>query len=113
MGTPAKFVLAGSQGSQTLSLASSTLVAGADYTVHITASTSASEGGVYDNTATLTTTNANNPDPASAEEVCKPAHLTITTRRSSDLVNAGDQIGFTVEVKNTGTGVAKGVTLAD
>ena len=28
-------------------------------------------------------------------------------------VNAGDQIGFTVEVKNTGTGPAKGVTLDD
>ena len=28
-------------------------------------------------------------------------------------VNAGDQIGFTLEVKNTGTGDAKGVLLSD
>ena len=112
-GTPAKFVLAGGQGSQTLTLASGTLPAGADYTIHITATTSASECGVYDNTATLTTTNANNPNPASAEEVCKPANVTITKTADASPVNAGDQIGFTVEVKNTGTGTAKGVTLTD
>ena len=112
-GTPAKFVLSGAKGSQTLGLASSTIPVGADYTIHITASTSASECGVYDNTATLTTTNANNPNPASAEEVCKPAHVTITKTADASPVNAGDPIGFTVEVKNTGTGVAKGVNLAD
>ena len=39
-GTPAKFVLAGAKGSQTLTLASGTLAAGADYVVHITATTS-------------------------------------------------------------------------
>src|SRR5581483_4610544 len=108
-----KFVLSGAQGSQTLTLASSTLPAGADYTVHITASTSASECGVYDNTATLTTSNANNPSPASAEEVCKPANVSITKTADASPVNAGDPIGFTVEVKNTGTGTAKGVSLAD
>src|SRR5436305_484602 len=72
-GTPAKFVLAGAQGSQTLSLASTTLAVGADYAIHIPATASATECGTYDNTATLTTTNANNPNPASAEEVCIPA----------------------------------------
>ena len=77
-GTPAKFVLAGSQGSQTLTLVANTLPAGADYVIHITATTSKTECGVYDNTATLTTTNANNPNPAGAEEVCKPALVTIT-----------------------------------
>ena len=40
-GTPAKFVLSGAAGSQTLGLASSTIPIGADYTIHITASTSA------------------------------------------------------------------------
>ena len=113
VGTPAKFVLAGVQGSQTLTLAANTLAAGADYTIHITATTSATECGVYDNTATLTTTNAGNPNPASAEEVCKPAHVTITKTADASPVNAGDQIGFTVEVKNTGTGTAKGVSLTD
>ena len=112
-GTPAKFVLAGAQGSQTLSLVANTLPAGADYVIHITATTSKSECGVYDNTATLTTTNANNPQPASAEEVCNPAHVTITKTADASPVNAGDGIGFTVEVQNTGTGLAKGVNLSD
>ena len=112
-GTPAKFVLAGGQGSQTLTLASGTLAAGADYTIHITASTSASECGVYDNTATLTTTNANNPSPASAEEVCRTAGIQIAKTADEPLVNEGDIIGFTVTVYNDGTGAAKGVTLSD
>src|SRR6185312_6870155 len=113
VGQPGKFVLAGAKGSQTLSLASATLAAGADFTIHITATTSATECGVYDNTATLTTTNANNPNPASAEEVCNPAHVVITKTADASPVNAGDTIGFTVEVKNTGTGLAKGVSLND
>ena len=103
----------GAKGSQTLTLASNTLAPGADYTIHITATTAFSECGVYDNTATLTATNADNPNPASAEEVCKPANVTITKTADASPVNAGDQIGFTVEVKNTGTGTAKGVTLSD
>src|SRR5205085_5684964 len=103
----------GAQGSQTLTLASNTLAAGADYTIHITTSTSASECGTYDNTATLTTTNANNPNPASAEEVCKPAHVTITKTADVSPVNAGDSIGVMVEVKKTGSGGAKGVGIAD
>ena len=78
------------QGSQTLKLASSTLAAGADYTIHITAVTSASECGKYDNTATLTTTNANNPDPASAEEVCRTAGIEIVKTADEPLVNEGD-----------------------
>ena len=55
-GTPANFVLSGSKGSQTLGLASTTIPVGADYDVHITAETSATECGKYDNTATLTST---------------------------------------------------------
>jgi uncharacterized repeat protein (TIGR01451 family) len=111
-GTPAKFSLTGAAGSQKLGLASSAIPPGADYTVHITAATAASECGVYDNTATLTSTDSN-PPPASAEEVCNPAHVVITKTADAASVNAGDQIGFTVEVKNTGTGLAKGVSLSD
>ncbi|HEU5214155.1 MAG TPA: hypothetical protein VFU30_01305 [Gaiellaceae bacterium] len=114
VGTPGNFVLSGAAGSQKLSLASSTLPAGADYTIHLVAQTSATECSVYDNTATLTTGNANNPDPAMAEESCNPADVSITkTADHTSPVNAGDQIGFTVEVQNTGAGDATGVTLDD
>ena len=47
-GTPANFVLSGAKGSQTLGLASNTIPINADYTIHITASTSATECGKYD-----------------------------------------------------------------
>lgn len=70
VGGPSHFVLSGARRSQSLALASSTLPAGADYTVHITAQTSQSLCGAYRNTATLTTANANNPT-ATAEESCQ------------------------------------------
>jgi uncharacterized repeat protein (TIGR01451 family) len=112
-GTPAQFVLSGSTGHQTLSLASSTLPAGADYTVHITAQTSATECSTYDNTATLTATNAVNPGPASAEEACNPSDIHIVKKADAPQVSAGDPIGFTLTVYNDGKGAATGVNLSD
>jgi uncharacterized repeat protein (TIGR01451 family) len=107
------FVLSGAQGKQTLSLASDTLPAGADDTVHIVAQTSSTECGVYDNTATLTTGNANNPDPASAEEDCLAPGLSLFKTADKALVDAGDPIGFKITVGNGGPGTADGVTLSD
>jgi uncharacterized repeat protein (TIGR01451 family) len=112
-GTPANFVLSGAKGSQTLSLASSTLPAGADYTVHLTAQTSQTECSVYDNTATLTTGNANNPNPAEAEEDCLKPGLSVFKTADATTVDAGDPIGFSITVGNGGPGTATGVTLAD
>jgi uncharacterized repeat protein (TIGR01451 family) len=70
VGTPSQFVLSGAKGSQTLALASSTLAAGVDYKVHVTARTSETECSTYGNTATLITGNANNPT-AAAKESCQ------------------------------------------
>lgn len=70
VGTPSQFVLSGAKGSQTVALTSSTLPAGANYTVHVTAQTSKTECSTYSNTATLSTGNANNPT-ASAMESCQ------------------------------------------
>src|SRR5204862_1747855 len=97
VGQPAKFVLSGAAGSQTLGLASSTIPVGADWTIHITASTSATECSVYDNTATLTSTDSN-PPPASASEACNPANIKIVKTADAAQVSAGDPIGFTLTV---------------
>jgi uncharacterized repeat protein (TIGR01451 family) len=70
VGNPAQFVLSGAKGSQSLALASTTLPAGANYRVHVTAQTSAAECSTYGNAATLNTGNANNPT-AAAKESCE------------------------------------------
>ena len=114
-GTPAQFVLSGAKGSQTLSLASSRVPAGSDYKVHVTAQTSESECGTYDNTATLTSGNANNPAPASASESCAfRVDLSITKSGSpaSQALGAGN-ITWTMVVTNNGPDTDTGVTVAD
>src|SRR5437764_9363569 len=113
VGTPTKFDLTGAKGSQTLDLASDTLPAGADYSVHITAQTSATACGVYDNTATLTTANANNPDPANAEEDCLKPGLSVFKTADKALVDAGDPIGFKITVGTGAGATATNVTLSD
>jgi uncharacterized repeat protein (TIGR01451 family) len=109
------FVLGGTAGHQTLALASSTLPAGADYKVHIVASTSETECGVYDNTATLTSGNANNPPPASAEESCAyrvDLAVTKTGSPATQHLGAGN-ITWTMVVTNNGPDTDTGVKVAD
>jgi uncharacterized repeat protein (TIGR01451 family) len=116
VGTPAQFVLGGAKGSQTLSLASSTLPAGADYTVHLTAQTSETECSVYNNTATLTTTNAGNPNPASATESCAfhvDLSITKTGSPATQELNAGSKITWTMVVTNNGPDTDTGVKITD
>ena len=115
VGTPAQFVLAGAAGAQTLSLASGTLPSGADYKVHVTAATSQTECGTYDNTATLTTRNANNPGPATASESCAYHVDLAVTKAGSPLVQDLGQgnITWTIVVTNNGPDTDTGVTIAD
>ena len=42
-----------------------------------------------------------------------PADIKIVKTADAAQVNAGEQIGFTLTVYNTGTGDAKGVNLSD
>ena len=115
VGTPAQFVLSGPAGSQTLSLASGTLPGGADYTVHITAQTSQTECSTYDNTATLTTGNANDPNPVSAKESCAfRVDLSITKSGAPNPLTLGTgNITWTIVVTNNGPDVDTGVKISD
>ena len=113
-GTPAQFVLSGAKGSQTLNLASSTLPVQADYKVHLTAQTSETECSTYDNTATLTAGNANNPEPASATESCAfRVDLSIAKTASPSPDEQGSNITWTMVVTNNGPDADTGVTVAD
>jgi uncharacterized repeat protein (TIGR01451 family) len=114
VGTPGQFVLAGAPGSQTLSLESPTLPSGADYKVHIVASTSETECGTYDNTATLTTGNAGNPPPVSAEESCAfHVDLSIIKSGSPARQEGLGNITWTMVVTNNGPDTDTGVNISD
>ncbi|HXN90530.1 MAG TPA: hypothetical protein VN906_03505, partial [Candidatus Sulfotelmatobacter sp.] len=113
-GNPAAFSISGVDGSQALSLAGQpiSLVTGASLSVHVTAPTTAQNCAVYNNTASVSTSNdGSGSAPASETVLC--ANVTITKIADASTVNAGDTIGFTVLVSNSGTGTATGVTVSD
>ncbi|HEX9098040.1 MAG TPA: sortase, partial [Candidatus Dormibacteraeota bacterium] len=113
-GNPAAFSISGPDGSQALSLAGQpiSLGPGASLSVHVTAPTTATSCAVYNNSASVTTTNDGSDSmPASETVLC--ANVTILKTRDAVVVNAGDPIGFTVTVSNTGAGTATGVTVSD
>jgi uncharacterized repeat protein (TIGR01451 family) len=88
------------------------LAAGASFSVHITATTSAAECTVYNNTATATSTN-DGGGTASDSITCHPANIHIVKTADKATVNAGDPIGFNIVVSNSGPGTAKGVSVSD
>ncbi len=88
------------------------LVKGASKTVHISSPTTAATCGSVDNSASVTTSNdGSDGDDASVDVLC--AAIDITKTADAAEVVAGDQIGFTVTVRNTGEGIARAVTAQD
>src|SRR4029079_19809278 len=89
-----------------------TLNAGAETSVHVVATTDKDDCGQLDNTATVTTTNdGHDQDSASLDVNCAAIDVEKTADAAS--VSAGEQIGFTVTLKNTGAGQAKGGQVTD
>jgi uncharacterized repeat protein (TIGR01451 family) len=96
----------------TLSCAFGDLVSGASASVHVTSGTAFASCGTYPNTASAEATN--NPTvQASASTSVQCPGLQITKTADAQSVSAGDPIGFTIKVSNTGAGTATGVTLDD
>jgi uncharacterized repeat protein (TIGR01451 family) len=96
-----------------------TTLAGSSFTVHITSTTTAATGGgcpggsgVVNNTGTVTTTN-DGSDQSTASTCVAGASVAIVKTADDPQVAAGNPIGFTLTVSNSGTGNAKGVTLSD
>jgi uncharacterized repeat protein (TIGR01451 family) len=90
-----------------------TLAAGETEIVHITAPTSFAQCGTYDNTATLTTTNAPSPPDASDSTEVLCADVVVEKAPDAESVSVGEDIGFTVTVTNNGDGQATGVEVND
>jgi uncharacterized repeat protein (TIGR01451 family) len=93
------------------------LADGATRTVHVTGATDAADCGVLTNTAVVAATNesvenvGDNSSTATITVNCPD--LVVTKDADQGTVNAGESIGFTVEVTNNGTGTAHGVTISD
>jgi uncharacterized repeat protein (TIGR01451 family) len=104
--------VSGTKPNQSLSCGPTDLAAGASFSVHITAMTSAAECTVYDNTATASSTN-DGGGTAEDKITCQPANITITKTADQGTVSAGSNIGFTLTETNTGAGTAHGVVVTD
>jgi uncharacterized repeat protein (TIGR01451 family) len=107
-------------GAQTLSCSDSNLMdSGDSYTVTVTTTTTAAQCASYPNVATVDATNESNAasvtddntDPGAITVNCPDVQALKTADKSP--VNAGDQIGFTVTIGNSGEGTAFGVTVSD
>ncbi|MFL6173227.1 MAG: hypothetical protein ACJ716_10115 [Marmoricola sp.] len=105
----------GDQGAQTLDCTVGDVGAEFDAVIHVSAQTTPQSCGAYDNTATLTVTNAPGDQASATTQVLCPAPA-LTKVADADTVTAGDQIGFTITASNgdaEGTGTAKGVVVDD
>jgi uncharacterized repeat protein (TIGR01451 family) len=103
--------------SGTLSCTVGDLAPGASKTYTVTAPTTKDNCGVINNTGSATATNEpngvldNNADSGKITVDC--AAIDIAKEADAAVVNAGDQIGFTITVKNNGAGTAFGVSASD
>ena len=105
--------IAGAPGSQVLACGPKTLASGEEIAVHVTATTSAANCGVYNNTATFTTTNDGYGYRERAGGLSAVAPGADEDGGSQAPVNAGEQIGFTITLHNNGPGRATGAAIND
>ena len=85
---------------------------GASKTVTVKAPTDSDNCGVYDNTATVSSTNA--PDHSDDGQVtCEKTDVAITKTADPIVVSYGDTVTYTLKAKNNGPGKAENVTVTD
>src|SRR5258706_2985150 len=89
------------------------LAAGASVHVHITSPTTAATCGTVNNSAAASSTNDGNPSVGPVAITVNCPHLVITKTADAASVSAGDSIGFTVTIANTGAGAANGLSFSD
>jgi uncharacterized repeat protein (TIGR01451 family) len=110
----------GAPGTQTLACSDANgMAAGQSYTVTVTTTTSAAQCATYPNVATVDATNEPNTD-AYTDDNTDPGAITVNCPDVQVLkvadaspINAGDEIGFTVTIKNNGTGIARDAFASD
>jgi uncharacterized repeat protein (TIGR01451 family) len=100
----------------TLTCSFGDMAVGEEVEVKVKAATSAEECGVYDNTVTVTSTNAEEVSDTGKvtcqQQPQQQPTLTVTKSGNGSIV-AGRDIRFTIRVTNNGPGVATDVSLSD
>jgi uncharacterized repeat protein (TIGR01451 family) len=112
---PGNCSITGAVGAQVLVCSLGDVPPSADIKVHIVSGTTGASCSTYDNTATLQATNEPGLQGSASTAVLCPSPAVAKTA-DADLVNAGEQIGFTITASNgdaPGTGTAKGVAIND
>ena len=89
-----------------------TLAAGASLSVHVTAATTAANCAVYDNTASVGSSNDGSPSASASETVQCPS-IAIVKSPDDKVVRDGDTVTFTIKVTNTGDVDLSNVTVTD
>ena len=104
--------ISGPLGAEVLTCTRDTLAGGASFTVHIEGVTDAADCGTVNNTAIVSTSNDGGDSDGASVDIRCPDVQALKVADASP-INAGDQIGFTVTIKNNGTGTAYGATGSD
>src|SRR5439155_980497 len=81
--------------------------------IHVVSQTTTTMCGTLTNTASVTSDNAGSASTGGVTITITCPHLAITKTADSPSVSAGDQIGFTITVSNTGNGAATNVVVTD
>lgn len=108
--------ITGTAPAQTLACGPIDLAPGAGFSVHVVTDTDPSGAecvsGTLPNTATADASN-HAPITASDTITIQCPDITITKVADDDVVDAGEDIGFTITVSNAGPGTAHGVGISD
>ena len=101
-------------GSGDLAYAPSTLAGNSSTTVHVVATTDTADCGSLANTVTVNAANdAAAADSATASITVRCSAIDVTKVADAAAVDAGQVVGFTVTLSNTGSGTATGLVFSD
>jgi uncharacterized repeat protein (TIGR01451 family) len=104
--------ITGTAPNQVLVYSPTTLAANSSTSVHVVSATTADSCATYNNTASVSTGNdGQDSDSASTTVLC--AEIDVEKTADDPVVFAGEQIGFTVTLSNTGDGAATGLAFTD
>ena len=98
----------------TLTCTFDSIAAGHQETVIVTGETGATDCGDLVNTATVSASNDADTDHTSTADIWVYCPVVVITKQADDTdIVAGEPIGFTITIMNTGAGSAFGVTASD